>query len=227
MSKRSKPLTKSALKKIIASAPASTDEKSWVEAKPTSHRPKWTPGWTKKVILSLLGLIILALVVKISLGLLANRQPAQELVEAQTYYQKAVEVAGQGDWVTAKVYLEKALQKHPSLDWRAQLAVVNYNLGNYDQAKRDYQQLIEAKKDLAFAYNGLGNIDRDLKNHSTAEQRYLKAIDSDPSYLVAYSNLAIMLNDLGQKEKAISLLDRAIEQTGSHDLKELKTRLNL
>lgn len=181
---------------------------------------------------AILGLLAIIMVVSAVRIILIGRQWTREdrawpTISADQSYQQSIQLAQAGDWPAAKVYLEQALKQQFNLNWQGQLAVINYQLGDYDRAIQGYQRLVEAGQDLAFAYNGLGNCYRDKGEHLTAEANYQKAIEVEPGYVVAYTNLAIMFYDLGETIKAKEILKSGINTTQNSDIIELQKRLAL
>lgn len=101
--------------------------------------------------------------------------------------------AQQGDFATAIVWIEKAIQ----LD--AQQPVYWNNLGNaykatknYLDAERAYQRAIDLKPNYAEAYNNLGTLHDAQGNFSQALKAYRAALQSNPEYVEAHHNLGLL-----------------------------------
>jgi tetratricopeptide (TPR) repeat protein len=157
---------------------------------------------------------------------------------APELYSRAVDITKSGDYVQAESYLEAALTKEEDPKYRNQLAVVEYRLKKYQDAIVQYQKLISANTDVAFAQNGIGNAYRDWADQESdqsssnavmrlakAETAYKASIKADKMFLAAYSNLAILLNEHGRKAEAMAILDEGISVTGSTELAQTRAAL--
>lgn len=150
---------------------------------------------------------------------------------AAEYYKKAVEQVGTSNYTEAEKYLESALKQQDDSSYRNQLAVVKYRLKKYSESIDQYNLLIEAGKDKAFAWNGIGNCYRDLAEQDSgnsaedfrlAEDAYRKSFEIDPNYVSAYSNLALMLSDSNKKESALEVINLGISKTKDDNLAKIK-----
>ena len=83
--------------------------------------------------------------------------------------------------------------------------------GNFQEAISLYNEAIQIKPDLSWAYNNRGVVYDDLGNYQQAIADYNKAIEFDPKYAGAYSNRGNAYDDLGNKEQAIADYNKAIE----------------
>lgn len=151
---------------------------------------------------------------------------------SKQYYSQALDQIENGDYTEAEKYLESALKKEDDSTYRNQLAVVKYHLKKYEESEKEYQILINNKKDLAFCYNGLGNVfrdwaevegieDRDGKL-TKAEEYYRQSIEVDKKYIAAYSNLAILLSNQKRQDESLMILDQGIKETESTELSKMK-----
>jgi tetratricopeptide (TPR) repeat protein len=188
------------------------------------------------------GCIVLAGVGILLWGVLQSQRLALSEEPAYTateLYAKAVEQAGAGEYALAEKYLESALTKQDDPSYRSQLAVVKYRLKKYDQAIAQYKKLVEAKKDLGFAWNGIGNAYRDWAEQAELEQltgseaylrdaelAYKEAIAADARYVAAYSNLAYLWFDQGKQSEARGLLAQGITATDSGELRAIAEQWN-
>jgi len=139
-----------------------------------------------------------------------------------------------GNVSVAETYLEQALRKDGSDQYRYELAVVKYRLKKYDESLALYQKLIESGTQVAFAHNGIGNVYRDMSYESVTESAqlteqalisYQSARAVDAKYEVAYSNAAQLLVDRNRKPEALVLLEEGITRTNSENLKALKVTI--
>jgi tetratricopeptide (TPR) repeat protein len=147
---------------------------------------------------------------------------------------KARQQQQNGDLPGAEQSLEEALLKEAKPDYQSQLAVVKYRLKKYEASIAEYQKLIDAKQDPAFAYNGMGNAYRDWAQtedaqravrQSKALEAYKKALEADSGYLAAYTNQIILLADLGRKDEALQVANEGYSKTQRKELQELISQL--
>jgi len=149
---------------------------------------------------------------------------------------QAIQQQVNGDFSGAEQSLEEALVKQQSPDLQSQLAVVQYRLKKYQDSITQYQKLVSAKQDVAFAWNGIGNSYRDWAASTTTDRTnrensaisaYNQAITADPGYVAAYVNEALLLVDMGKKSDAIALLQTGYSKTQVKQLQDLVSQLQL
>jgi tetratricopeptide (TPR) repeat protein len=75
------------------------------------------------------------------------------------------------------------------------------NLGQYENAIKDYDKAIEINPKYATAYNNRGSSKANLGQHGNAIQDYDKAIEINPKYATAYYNRGDSKHHLGQYEE--------------------------
>lgn len=174
--------------------------------------------------------IVLFVTAKLQQGMV-NKEPGYS---SRDLYSKSVEQIDKGDYEQAEKYLESALLITDDPSYRNQLAVVKYRLRKYSEAEEQYNKMLEAKKDEAFAWNGLGNVYRDWSENDQlkSDEYYLKAQDAynncmraDKNYIAAYSNMALMLNSHEKKEDALVILDQGILVSKSVELQKVRNLL--
>ena len=83
--------------------------------------------------------------------------------------------------------------------------------GNFQEAISLYNEAIQIKPDLSWAYNNRGVAYNDLGNYQQAIADCNKAIELDPKYAGAYSNRGVAYDDLGNYQQAIADYNKAIE----------------
>jgi tetratricopeptide (TPR) repeat protein len=187
-----------------------------------------------------LATVLLAGVAVISLGVVGGLQKLRDLTGTAPTY-SAVELATRaaeqqraGDVVGAEALYQQALAQDAKLEYRAQLALVKYRLKKYEEAITNYQELIKAQTNQAFAWNGMGNAYRDWAASTElgreqrlieAERAYRNAIAADSGYVVAYTNLAIFLDDSGKTQEAVNIAKQGLEATKRDELSQLIKRL--
>ena len=112
------------------------------------------------------------------------------------------------------------------------LGVVELNLGNFTEAKRLLERVIEVDEkhhysgspELAISYANLGNAERNLGNLTKAKRHIERVIEIEekhfgpdhPNLATSYSDLSLVERDLGNFAEAKRLLLQAIEIDGKH-----------
>ena len=184
------------------------------------------------------GLVLLLLFAGVSFILYATMKVQQALLSdvpiyaATDLYNKALEQVEKEDYKAAEGYLEQALMKEEDSTYRNKLAVVKYRLKKYPEAIEQYQKLIDQKKDVAFAWNGIGNAYRDWATQDNFEQyreksiaAYEEAIKADPRYVAAYSNLALLYINQNKPDETKRVLAEGIQVTKSLELISIQKSL--
>lgn len=194
----------------------------------------------KVFIAGMAGTIIFALLVLVVIGIINGIIKRTQLGDLQPDYtadqlaSKANDLVKQNDLPNAEILLEQALIKNSNLDYRAELAVVQYRLKKYEASVAQYQKLIDAKHEVAFAWNGIGNAYRDWANEDApnkavkedkAIEAYRSAINADRGYVVAYTNLAVLQENQGKIDAAIATAQLGFEATQRPELQNLLKRL--
>lgn len=198
--------------------------------RPTSY--KWV--WVLGIVIAASVLLGTGIMLYVSAKLQQNVANSSPNYTARELSARASDQIDKGDYVKAEQYLESALLKSDDSTYRNQLAVVKYRLKKYSESAYQYQLLINKKKDLAFAWNGLGNVYRDWSEQTgvpvsdyqkKAQDAYKQSYTLDPQYISAYSNLALMLNSMGDKVGALNILDQGIAATKSTELQKVRDLL--
>ena len=89
------------------------------------------------------------------------------------------------------------------------LGLVNVNLGCYDEAKKNFEEVVVKEPNDATSWFYLGNCYDKLKNLESAKNAYLKVISLRENYLDAYKSLCMILLQLHQEEQAITFAQKA------------------
>jgi len=182
------------------------------------------------IVVIILGVsVVKALLQKRNLDTFVNSDLSASQLASQALQQQQ-----SGDLNGAQQSLKQAMLKQPSSDYESELAVVEYRLKNYQDSITQYQKLITAKQDEAFAWNGIGNAYRDWALTETANRTdrqasalnaYSQSVKADPGYVAAYTNKALLLTDLGQKAQAIQVAQDGYSKTQEKQLQDLVSRL--
>jgi len=118
--------------------------------------------------------------------------------------------------------LEEKLKAAPDdLATLQELAIAQYNTEQYQAAAQTYEKMLSIS-DQPMTRNNFANVLRDWGRTAEAKAEYQKAIAADPTLTVAYVNLATVLVREGNKDEAIELLGRGIEQTQGSDQERLQ-----
>ena len=182
------------------------------------------------IVILLAALFVLYTTAKLQKNLL-SKSPAYS---GQQLYASAEQQIQKGDYSQAESYLRDALSKEDDSSYRNQLAVVEYRLRNYAEAIVQYQKLIQAKQDPAFAFNGIDNAYRDwaLQDPSKRTEReqlaitaYHSAISADAHYSAAYSNLALLLASENKQSDALVIIDQGYAITKSDELQKTRNSI--
>jgi tetratricopeptide (TPR) repeat protein len=93
-------------------------------------------------------------------------------------------------------------------------------IGMYDDAALAWRAALEEWPDDAIVLFGLGNTLRNLGRLGEAERVYRGLLAARPDLVAARNNLAIVLRMQSQFEEAITVIERAIQQTDDSVLLE-------
>ena len=117
-----------------------------------------------------------------------------------------------GQMTRAEQVCRGLLQSYPqSLIVLNLLGAVLSSQGQFQQAVRSYDRVIELKPDFAEAYSNRGNALTNLGQLEEAVASYDQAIELKPGYAQAYSNRGNALTELEQPEAVVDSCDKAIE----------------
>ena len=97
--------------------------------------------------------------------------------------------------------------------------------GRLDEARDAYAAAIAVSPDLAFLYRDLGLVEARRKNLPEAERNLQKAVALDSTDLKSFTGLADVLDERGNLDGAIQVLERAYALEPSDALKQRLDRL--
>lgn len=178
--------------------------------------------------------VALLLVLAVSTFQALQKRPVGEDLSAADLAARAVVQSRSQDYAGAERSLQEALLKDAQLEYTSQLAVVKFNLAKYEESVALYQQVIDARGEMAFAWNGMGNAYRDwaqedevnrLDRQNRALEAYRKSRETERGFVAAYQNEALLLSEMGRRAEAADLADEGYRATGRSELAELATRL--
>lgn len=149
----------------------------------------------------------------------------QEETDPAKNFSSGIKLSDSMNYSQALSYFQKAVERDPkNVNYLSELAVTHYRLKNYDEAIKAYDKLMEIDGANESSYsNRIANIYWIKKEDDRAEFYFRKAIEKSPKLSISYNNLALMLNEEKQKDKAIEVLKNGI--TNSDDSQDLKATL--
>ena len=113
----------------------------------------------------------------------------------------------------AKGLLLKALDVKPtSMPVLSKLGFIYLRDNNYPQAIDTYQKVAELEPQMPNAFFNLGYIYAVTENYTRAKEMYARVVQMEPAFLdEALFNLAMVLEQLGERRQCLKSLKRAIE----------------
>ena len=152
---------------------------------------------------------------------------ANELTDAQKYYQHILEINSNhigalnnlgelfkklGDIQNAKNCYEKAIKVKPDFaDAHNNLGTVYKKLGDIQNAKNCYDKAIEINPNFVNSLYNLGIVHKELGDYQKAKFYYEKVIKINPKQVNSYNNLGVILDELGDTQKAKAYYNAAIK----------------
>lgn len=127
-------------------------------------------------------------------------------------FRLALDYYRQGNLLQAESICTKILNVHPdNADVLHLAGIIQYELKNYDSAKKYIEASLKLDPTEAFAYFNLANIFRDEQKPDEAIINYQKALQIDPTLGDAYYNLGIIFEGKGQMDEALTCYGKAIQ----------------
>ena len=90
------------------------------------------------------------------------------------------------------------------------LAVQNHQKNNLQIAENLYKEILKTNPDQFESIFGLGTLLGQTKRFDLAKPLLQKAIQIQPNYATAHSNLGMVLQELGEQQKAMSSYEKVI-----------------
>lgn len=150
----------------------------------------------------------------------AKRNPDQQK-QAVKLIEEGRTLQDEGQVFVALDKFTKAIEACPDLDaaydYRARL---NEQLGNYDQAERDYSTAIRFAPNEAVYYNDRGEFYKRQKRYQEAERDINKAIALDDSVPQLYVNRALLYYDCGKYREAQKDFELVLQFSPKPNLRE-------
>ena len=112
----------------------------------------------------------------------------------------------------AKAEFQQALDLDPSLLWaHFYLAKVYVDLGQYDRAKRELEDGLEMRPNVAHFLSLLGEVQRKLGHPELSVQLNRQALQADPTMTPAYYYMGLAYMDLKKQDEAIAALENSLK----------------
>ena len=120
------------------------------------------------------------------------------------------------DWETAEKGFRRALEINPELALaHSYNGVMFASLGRFDQAIAETEKGVELEPFSAEINSMLGLVYFYSGRYEKAEGQFRKTIEIDPSFWYAHTHLARSIEKLGDREAAVSMLERARSMQGA------------
>jgi tetratricopeptide (TPR) repeat protein len=142
-----------------------------------------------------------------------------ELLRKMGQFNKAEEVY--------QVLLKRTTDESEKAAIYHQLASANYDQGEYQEAVKLYEQVLEIYRktlpphhlSLAASYNNIGMVYDSMGDYSKALSYYLKGLEisektlppNRPDLAMSYNNIGVVYKNMGDYSKAISYYDKALK----------------
>lgn len=118
----------------------------------------------------------------------------------------------EGDLQNAKRCFEETLKVHPdNFDALYYLAMVNYQMEDYDETISNIKKALNRNPINAEANNLFGNVLMVKGKLKEAVISYQKAIEINPNFADAYNNLGMIYKQTAQIDEAINYFQKALE----------------
>ncbi len=141
-----------------------------------------------------------------------NKYVQIDQAPSEVNYKSGIIYLEEKNYSLALEFFEKAIDEEPeNINYLIEYALTNYRLKNYNQSIEAYKKIIAIDQNSASSYNSIGNIYWIMENYNEAENNFKKAIEIDSSLISSYNNYALMLDEIGQVEKAKEILQQGIE----------------
>ena len=119
-------------------------------------------------------------------------------------------------------YYEKVLEldqrKNTKIIICINIGLTFYRAGKIDEAIIKYNESLKINSNIPNTWLNLGLCYQHKRDYKLAKEYFLKAIELDPKFFYAYSSLGNTHLDLGECDKAIFYLKKALELDNSHSL---------
>ena len=152
-------------------------------------------------------------------------------LSSEDYFSRATDFYFKGKYELALISIEKAIELKPDYaDAWGNKGITLGDLGRHDEALKAFEKVIELEPSHSKAWDNKSHALHTLGRHDEALKSIEKAIELEPKSANAWYNYACIYYSIkGDKEKALSILRKAIEIDASYkyELKKDKDFENL
>lgn len=158
---------------------------------------------------------------KISLDIILRGLEAQYEVEPKNeyyksylifyYYEAFKKYLNEGNFEEAKLYLERAREKHPDYRFHFYTGLYFKKLENFELAELHLKQCLKEKPNFAYGYYELGNLMYERKIYDEAFEYYSKSVELEKDFTLGYLKMADVYLENGRFEEAGIFLQKCIE----------------
>lgn len=108
-------------------------------------------------------------------------------------FEQGIKALSQQDYSSARMIFMELISRYPGLAGPyMNLALIEYNLGNFADSQQLVDKVIEINQQMAQAYNLRAQLRLKQDKISAAREDYLQAISISPAYKTAHYNLALL-----------------------------------
>jgi tetratricopeptide (TPR) repeat protein len=125
-------------------------------------------------------------------------------------FAKAMVFFGQGQKDSTNRWLDNTLGVGKHAEAYYYKGIIMYQVGDYDEAIKDYSGAIEIKADYAYAYNDRASAKRAKNDLTGAIADYEKALSLNPEFVFIYNNLGSVYRLSKNYDKAIEYYTKAM-----------------
>ena len=125
-------------------------------------------------------------------------------------FAKAMVFFGQGQKDSTNRWLDNTLDAGKHAEAFYYKGIMYYQIGDYDEAIKDYSGAIELKPDYAYAYNDRASAKRAKNDLAGAIADYEKALKLNPELVFIYNNLGSAYRQNKNYDKAIEYYTKAM-----------------
>jgi Tfp pilus assembly protein PilF len=159
---------------------------------------------------------------------LIEQSKRKYLKSAVSYYHSGQSYANLGAHARAIYYFGKSIDMEPfNLDYRNKLGTSLLSLNRFDDAKKQFEYVINEDQEMILALNSLGFVCLVRNELPEAEKYFLKALSVDPDYLPAQLNFAKIYIAKGRlREAGIYLTGISKKHPADKQVKQLLNLVN-
>lgn len=139
-----------------------------------------------------------------------NAKDLKETQLAYDHYDKAVEYFSKKEIVSAVTELNDALKmRNNQAPFYNLMGDVYYKEKIYFKAMEQYNKSIQCDSSYVYAYYGIANCEKEMRNYGNAEMYYKKAIKLYPMYSSAHFGLGLVYYNTNRWQEAADYLENS------------------